>query len=66
MTLSVIDPEQMGVGAFQANANAIALQVDDVPAARARLQERGVAFSGDVFDTGVCHMASSRIPTATR
>ncbi len=57
MTLSVIDLDQMGVGSFQANANAIALQVDDVPAARTRLEERGVAFAGDVFDTGVCHMA---------
>ena len=57
VTLSVMDPEQMGVGSFQANANAIALQVDDVPAARAQLEVRGVAFAGDVFDTGVCHMA---------
>jgi predicted enzyme related to lactoylglutathione lyase len=57
VTLSVIDPEQMGVGSFQANANAIALQVDDVSAARERLEERGVAFAGDIFDTGVCHMA---------
>ena len=57
VTFSVMDPQQMGVGSFQANANAIALQVDDVPAARARLEDRGVAFAGDVFDTGVCHMA---------
>jgi predicted enzyme related to lactoylglutathione lyase len=35
----------------------IALHVDDVAAARKRLEERGVAFQGDTFDTGVCHMA---------
>ena len=57
VTLSVIDPQQMGVGSFQANANAIALQVDDVPEARAVLEDRGIVFAGDVFDTGVCHMA---------
>ncbi len=57
VTLSVIDPQLMRVGSFQANANAIALHVDDVPTARAALEDRGVAFAGDVFDTGVCHMA---------
>ena len=57
VTLSVVDPVQMGVGSFQANANALALQVDDVAAARAALEGRGVSFRGDVFDTGVCHMA---------
>jgi predicted enzyme related to lactoylglutathione lyase len=56
VTLSVIDPERMGVGSFQANANPLALQVDDVAAARATLEERGVSFGGDIFDTGVCHM----------
>jgi predicted enzyme related to lactoylglutathione lyase len=57
VTLSVIDPERMGVGQFNANTNHIALQVEDVAAARARLEERGVTFVGDIFDTGVCHMA---------
>lgn len=57
MTLSVVDPQAMGIGPFQANANHIALQVADVPEARARLAERGVEFHGDTFDTGVCHMA---------
>jgi predicted enzyme related to lactoylglutathione lyase len=57
VTFSVLDPERMGVGSFQANANHFALQVDDVAAARATLEERGVAFTGDIFDTGVCHMA---------
>jgi predicted enzyme related to lactoylglutathione lyase len=57
VTLSVFDPERMGVGDFQANANMLALHVDDVAAARASLEERGVEFHGDVLDTGVCHMA---------
>jgi predicted enzyme related to lactoylglutathione lyase len=57
VTLSVVNPERMGIGDFKPNANHLALQVEDVPAARARLQERGVEFMGDIFDTGVCHMA---------
>jgi len=62
VTLSVVDPERMGIGAFKPNANHLALQVEDVPAARARLEERGVEFMGDIFDTGVCHMAFLQDP----
>ena len=36
---------------------ALALRVADVAAARAALEEQGVTFGGDTFDTGVCHMA---------
>ena len=31
--------------------------VDDMQAARATLESRGVTFKGDTLDTGVCHMA---------
>jgi predicted enzyme related to lactoylglutathione lyase len=57
VTLSVVDPEKMGIGSFTRNANHFALQVEDVAAARAELEGRGVTFMGDIFDTGVCHMA---------
>jgi predicted enzyme related to lactoylglutathione lyase len=57
VTLSVVDPERMGIGSFQPNAAHLALHVEDVAEARAALEARGVAFTGDVFDTGVCHMA---------
>jgi predicted enzyme related to lactoylglutathione lyase len=57
VTLNILNPERMGIGSFQANANVIALHVEDIEAARATLQDRGVAFAGDTFDTGVCHMA---------
>lgn len=40
----------------QKNAH-MALRVEDVAAARVELEEQGVTFSGDTFDTGVCHMA---------
>jgi catechol 2,3-dioxygenase-like lactoylglutathione lyase family enzyme len=35
----------------------IALHVDDVAAARDELENKGVEFSGETLDTGVCHMA---------
>ena len=56
LTLSVIDAERMGLQHHTAR-NPIALHVDDVAAARTRLEAAGVEFHGDTFDTGVCHMA---------
>ena len=57
VTLSVVNPEKMGIGDFKPNANHLALQVDDVAAVRTRLEERGVKFHRDTLDSGVCHMA---------
>jgi len=56
LTLSVIDAEKMGME-HQVRGHEIALHVDDVEAARATLEDRGVQFRGDTFDTGVCHMS---------
>ncbi len=51
------EPAKMGMEfAPQKNAHP-ALHVDDVAAARAELEAKGVEFNGDTFDTGVCHMA---------
>ena len=51
------EPEKMGME-FQPSKNAHpALHVDDVAAAKAELEAKGVQFAGEVFDTGVCHMA---------
>jgi predicted enzyme related to lactoylglutathione lyase len=57
VTLTIVDPKRMGIGDFKPNANHLALHVEDVAAARSTLEERGVSFMGDIFDTGVCHMA---------
>jgi predicted enzyme related to lactoylglutathione lyase len=56
LTLSVIVPEAMGIP-YNTSANAIALHVDDVAAARSALERVGVSFTGETLDTGVCHMA---------
>ncbi|MBA2522388.1 MAG: VOC family protein [Solirubrobacterales bacterium] len=51
------EPEKLGLGfAPQKNAH-LALHVDDVAAAKAELEEKGVSFFGEILDTGVCHMA---------
>lgn len=55
VTLAVIDPAAIGRD-FVAHTQPIALQVEDVAAARAALEERGVRFFGETMDTGVCHM----------
>jgi predicted enzyme related to lactoylglutathione lyase len=56
LTLGVVDYKNMG-GNFTPNANPLALRVDDIEAARAQLEERGVEFKADTLDTSVCHMA---------
>ena len=56
VTLSIVDGEAMGIG-HNVNRTAMALHVDDVAAARAALEGRGVQFQGEILDTGVCHMA---------
>lgn len=56
LTLNVMNAEKMGLP-HVTSRNPIALHVDDVHAVRAELESRGVRFSGDTFDTGVCHMA---------
>ncbi len=40
-----------------ANSGPIAFRVDDVAAAKAELESRGVEFQGDIVDSGVCHQA---------
>ncbi len=56
LTVSVYNAHQMGLG-HNLNPNPLALHVDDVAAAREQLEGRGVEFSGETLDTGVCHMA---------
>ena len=56
LTLSVYNAEKMGLQ-HNVNPNPVALHVDDVAQARAALEGRGVQFSGETLDTGVCHMA---------
>jgi predicted enzyme related to lactoylglutathione lyase len=55
--LGIWEPEKQGRPfAPQKNAH-LALHVDDVAAARAELEAKGVQFVAETFDTGVCQMA---------
>jgi predicted enzyme related to lactoylglutathione lyase len=55
--LGIWEPERVGMPFQPQKGNPLPLGVDDVPAARAALEERGVQFYGETLDTGVCHMA---------
>jgi catechol 2,3-dioxygenase-like lactoylglutathione lyase family enzyme len=56
LTLAVMQSDAFGLEFRSSNAP-IALQVEDVAAARSRLEEQGVAFGQDTVDSGVCHQA---------
>jgi catechol 2,3-dioxygenase-like lactoylglutathione lyase family enzyme len=59
---AIWEPEQFGAE-FQPQPNGIALlHVDDVAAARAELEAKGVDFEGETVDTSVCHMATFSDP----
>jgi predicted enzyme related to lactoylglutathione lyase len=53
-------------GELTPSSSAIALRVPDVAAARATLEQAGVEFEGETFDTGVCHVAFFRDPDGNR
>jgi catechol 2,3-dioxygenase-like lactoylglutathione lyase family enzyme len=53
----VYEPAQFGMEFAPQTTAHIAMHVDDVAAARAELEAKGVEFEGEIFDTGVCHMA---------
>ena len=61
LTLQVMDAQAIG-REFQPSGHPIALHVEDVEAARAELESRGVVFIADTMDSGVCHMAHFRDP----
>jgi catechol 2,3-dioxygenase-like lactoylglutathione lyase family enzyme len=61
LTLQVVDAAAIG-REFQPSGHPIALRVEDVEAARAELESRGVEFGADTIDSGVCHMAFFQDP----
>lgn len=51
------EPEKYGAKFAPQTTAHPALHVDDIAAARAELEAKGVTFYGETLDTGVCHMA---------
>jgi len=57
VTLAVMTPETHDDVFATFPPGTIALHVDDVAAARAELEAKGVEFLAETIDSGVCHMA---------
>ena len=53
----IYEPTSFGLEFAPQTTAHVALHVDDMDAARAELEAKGVEFAGETFDTGVCHMA---------
>jgi catechol 2,3-dioxygenase-like lactoylglutathione lyase family enzyme len=54
---AIWEPATLGFEFTPQKGAHLALHVDDVAAARAELEGKGIEFQGDILDTGVCHMA---------
>ena len=61
LTIAVMQSDAFDLQ-FQPHTHPVALHVDDVAAARADLEARGVTFAADTIDSGVCHMAYFQDP----
>ena len=57
VSIYLIDPTNYGQEFKGPHTASIALRVPDVEEARRELESRGIEFRGEIFDTGVCHMA---------
>ena len=62
LSVYLMDPTNIGHTFAGPHTAHIALRVADVAETRRELEERGVAFEGDIFDSGVCHMAFFKDP----
>ncbi|HLY93889.1 MAG TPA: VOC family protein [Gaiellaceae bacterium] len=62
ISVYLIDLEKVGSSFSGPHTAHVALRVADVAEARRELESRGVTFEGDIFDTGVCHMAFFKDP----
>jgi catechol 2,3-dioxygenase-like lactoylglutathione lyase family enzyme len=61
LTIAVMQSDAFGME-YQTTTNPLALRVDDVHAAKAELEAKGVEFAPQTIDSGVCHMAFFRDP----
>ena len=61
VTLDVFDPSSIGQP-FSVSPAGLALRVEDVDAARAELETKGVEFDGETIVTGVCKQAWFKDP----
>lgn len=57
LTIAAFNFAAVGMEPPAASGGSIALRVDNVAAAKAELESRGVEFQGEIVDSGVCHQA---------
>ena len=62
LSLYLMDPTNIGQEFRGPHTAHIALRVPDVAESRRELEAGGVEFEGEIFDTGVCHMAFFKDP----
>jgi catechol 2,3-dioxygenase-like lactoylglutathione lyase family enzyme len=62
VSLYLLQMENIGSQFTAPHSAHVALRVPDVAETRRELETRGVAFDGEIFDTGVCHMAFFKDP----
>ena len=62
VTLSIVPIQQIGRDELTPSTSPIALRVPDVDEARRKLEEAGVEFYTETYDSGVCHMAFFKDP----
>ncbi len=58
----IYEPATFGMEFAPQKLAHLALHVDDMAAARAELEAKGVEFQDETFDTGVCYMAFFQDP----
>jgi predicted enzyme related to lactoylglutathione lyase len=61
LTVAIMQSDAFGIE-FKEHTHPVAFHVDDVAAARAELEGKGVEFMADTMDSGVCHMAHFKDP----
>jgi catechol 2,3-dioxygenase-like lactoylglutathione lyase family enzyme len=61
LTIAVMQSDAFGQE-FAPHSAPVAFQVDDVPAAKERLESEGVEFLGGIIDSGFCHQALFKDP----
>ena len=66
VSIYLVDPTNIGREFEGPHTSSVALRVPDVEEARKALEAEGVVFTGETFDTGVCHMAIFADPDGNR
>ena len=62
LTLGIVDIKNIGRDELTPSQSPIAFRVPDVHEARRKLEEAGVEFYTETYDSEVCHMAFFRDP----